>query len=156
MNETHPSIEQIVDYLHGELPVAEDAAMHAHLTGCRSCDERRTEELALTERLRANARAQERDLPPSVVAKIRDAIEERCTSSLLERLRGGLRPIFILPAAAAIALIVFAGFGEWRAATAPTPIDAAYYVDEHAAMATVSPFGEEAAPATLASYDETR
>lgn len=154
MNETHPSIEQIVDYLHGELPAAEDAAMHAHLAGCCSCDERRTEELALTERLRAHARAEERDLPPSVVAKIRDAIEERPTSSRLERLRNGLRPIFLVPVAAAIALILYAGFGAWRGTIAPTAIDAAYYVDEHAARATIAPFSDDA-PSALTSYDET-
>ncbi len=156
MNETHPTIEQIVDYLHGELPAAEDAAMHAHLAGCGSCEQRRAEELSLTERLRAHARAGERDLPPRVVTNIRAAIADRRTSGLLKRLRSGLHPILILPAAAAIALICYAGFGAWRGALAPTAIDAAYYVDEHASMATIAPFSEDATPAALTSYEETR
>ncbi len=155
MNETHPSIEQIVDHLHGELPAAEDAAMHAHLAGCRSCEQRRAEELALTEQLRAYAVARERDLPPSLVTKIRDALEPRRTWDPVEWLRSGLRPILILPAAAAIALIVYAGFA-WRVKTGPTAIEAAYYVDQHAAMATIAPFADGAAPAALTSYDQTR
>ena len=52
----------------------------------------------------------------------------------------------MLPAAAAIAVILYFGFSAWRDATAPTAIDAAYYVDQHAALTTIAPFAEEAPP----------
>jgi anti-sigma factor RsiW len=155
MNETHPSIDQIVDYLHGELSSAQDAAMHAHLAACRSCDERRGEELRLTEALRAHARAQERDLPPGVAARIRAAIERPDRSTSWDGLRAALRPVFILPSAAALAVLVYAGAGAWRAATAPTAIDAASYVSEHAALAGIEPFSQDAPPLALTS-DESR
>jgi anti-sigma factor RsiW len=156
MNETHPSTDQIVDYLHGELPSGQDAAMHVHLAGCRSCDDRRAEELALTETLRAHARAEERDLPASVAARIYAAIELPRPFAAWERLRAGLRPIFVLPAVAAIAVILYFGFGARSGSTAPTPIDAAYFVDQHAALTASAPFGNEAPPTMLSSDDEAR
>lgn len=51
MNGAHPSVEGIVEYLHGELSPAEDAAIYAHLSGCPECDGKRSEELAITEAL---------------------------------------------------------------------------------------------------------
>jgi anti-sigma factor RsiW len=157
MNQTHPSIEHIIDYLHGELAPAEDAAMHAHLAACRSCDERRAEEVALTETLRAHARAGELELPAAVITRIHHGVERRSASSAWERLRAGFRPIFVLPAAAAIAAAVYVGVDVWRGAATPTVVDAAYYVENHAAMAATTPFADDApSSAMLTSDDETR
>jgi anti-sigma factor RsiW len=155
MNETHPSIEQIVDYLHGELAPSEDAAIHAHLAGCRSCDERRADEVAISEALQTHARAEERELPASVVARIRTAIA-RPPQTAWERLRDALRPVVLVPAAAAVGVAVYLGFNAWHASVAPTAINAAYYVNNHAAMTTTAPFADEVQPAMLTSNDETR
>jgi anti-sigma factor RsiW len=158
MNEMHPSVDHIVDYLHGELSPAEDAAMHAHLAGCRSCDERRAEEVLLTEALRAGAHAGERELPAAVVAKIRQEIERPNASSVWDVLRAAFRPVLIIPAAAALAFALYLGFGGRHGTTASTPptsIDAAEYVENHAAMAATVPFAEDAPPATLTSDNET-
>jgi anti-sigma factor RsiW len=155
MNETHPSIEQIVDYLHGELSPAQDAVIYAHLAGCLPCSERRTDELAIGEALRAHARAGERNLPASLVARIRSEIERPARDSAWEQLRTRFRPIFVLPAAAAAAAILYAGIEAWQSA-ATTPIDAADYVDSHAAMAAVTPFADDMPQAMLASEDEAR
>lgn len=153
MNEAHLSTEHIIDYLHGELPAEQDAAIHAHLAECPACEERHSEELALTEVLRAHARAQERELPPGVVAKIREAIEQRPTS-IWDGLRSLYRPYF-LPAAAAIAIALYFGFASQHARA--TAVNPAYYVDAHTAVAASAPFGEVAPlPATLASNDEAR
>jgi anti-sigma factor RsiW len=153
MNETHPSIEQIVDYLHGELPPAQDAAMHAHLAGCPPCDERRAEEAAIGEALRAHVRAAERELPAGIAQRIRDATE-RSRESAWERVGAFFRPIVLIPTAAAVAVALFlVGYG-WHNATAPTEIDAASYVNDHAAMAAGAPFGDAAPPAVLTSSDE--
>lgn len=155
MNETHPSIEQIVDYLYGELAPPEDAAIHAHFATCRSCDERRADEVAIGEALRTQARAEERELPAGVVARIRTAVAHP-PQSVWERLRDAWRPVFVVPAAAAAGLAIFFGFNAWHTGVAPTAINAAYYVNNHAAMTTNAPFADEVEPAMLTSSDEAR
>jgi len=152
MNQTHPSIERIVDYLHGELSAAEDAAMHAHLAGCPSCEERRSEEATLTEILRADARARERDLPPAVVARVRAAVL-RAPQPMWRSLFAPLRPAVLVPLAAAVALAIYAGVTLRHSATAPTAIAAQAYVDRHAALARISPFAEEESPHIVLSAD---
>ena len=148
MNETHPTIDQIVDYLHGELSAPEDAALHAHLAGCRSCDELRAQEVALTEILRAHARAQERELPNRVVMRIHDGIKDR---------RPRFRPVLLFPAMAAAAAAIYLALNLWHPVANGTTIDASYYVDNHAALAAGAPFSENAPlPAVLTSDDETR
>ena len=155
MNQTHPSTERIIDYLHGELPAADDAAIHAHLAECPSCEERRAKELELTEVLRAHARANEHELPTSVVAKIHDAIER--PSPAPNPFRFAFRPIFFLPAAAAAAIALYFGFGARHATATATAVNPAYYVGAHAAVAATAPFAEDALPLTeLASNYETR
>jgi anti-sigma factor RsiW len=156
MNETHPSIDHIVDYLHGELSAAEDAAMHAHLASCRSCDQVRADEIALTESLRLQARAQERELPPGLVAKIRDAATRPQPAGLWDWVRALLRPAILLPAAAAIAVVAYFGFTARHAAPIVTAIDPSYYVENHAAMAASEPFAQESTPVVLTANDETR
>jgi anti-sigma factor RsiW len=154
MNETHPSIEQIVDYLHGELCAADDAAMHAHLAGCPSCEARRGEEITLSEVLRAHAKSIERELPAGVVARIHDAVA-RPHETLWEKWRAALRPAVVLPAAAAVvAFVLYLGFGLRH--TAAPAIAASYYVDRHAAFAGSAPLGDDAPmPPTLTTDDET-
>jgi anti-sigma factor RsiW len=154
MNQTHPSIEQLVEYLHGELPAADDAAVHAHLAQCSACDERRAEELALVETLRAHARAVEREMPAGLAARIRAATAVPQPTPW-QRLRDGLRPVWMIPAAAAAAVAIYAGFSLHHATLTPTVIDAAAYVDQHAALATVAPFTDAAPSATLTSDDAT-
>jgi anti-sigma factor RsiW len=156
MNQTHPSTERIIDYLHGELPAPEDAAIHAHLADCPSCEYRRAEELTITEVLRAHAQANERELPASVVAKIHEAIERR-PSPARNPFRVAFRPVFFLPAAAAIVIALYFGFGLRHSAPTVTAVNPDYYVGAHAAVAATAPFAEDAVPPTvLASDYETR
>lgn len=155
MNETHPSLERIVDYLHGELSPAEDAAIHAHLAACPECEGKRSEELAITEALRDYASATERDLPPGLATQIRNsAVQTR--PGTWQRFFQGLRPMIMVPAAAVAALAIYLGYNSWHRAAAPTPIQAAYYVNNHAAMAAGMPFGDAAPPITLASENAAR
>lgn len=152
MNQTHPSIEQIVDFLHGELAPAEDAAIHAHLATCAPCEERRSEELAITEALRGYARAAEREMPATVVAGIRRGVLRADAPSLVDRLRAGLRPIVIFPAAATLAALLYVGIEVWRGHAVPaTTIDAASYIDNHTAMAATAPFADDT-PMLTADY----
>jgi anti-sigma factor RsiW len=154
MNQTHPNIDQIVDYLHGELSAAEDAAVHAHLAACPECDQVRADEVALTDTLRAHARARERELPPGLVARIREATARPQPAGIWESLRASMRPAFLLPAAAAVALVIYFGVAR-HTAPVTTAIDPSYYVQNHAVMAANQPFAEDAAPMVLTSSDET-
>jgi anti-sigma factor RsiW len=154
MNETHPSIEQIVDFLHGEA-AAEDAAIRAHLAGCPSCEQRRADEVALTEVLRAHARATERDVPPALLARIRAESIRPAPPSMWQWMRGAFRPALVLPVAAAIAVALYVGL-TFRPRTTSTAIDAAYYVNEHVALAARTPFADDMPPAMLTADDEAR
>ena len=72
MNQTHPTPDELVDYLHGELPAPRSAAIAAHVAGCPECADARDAEVSVTQLLRAHARAQERELPPGVgMGKVR-------------------------------------------------------------------------------------
>jgi anti-sigma factor RsiW len=155
MNETHPSIEHIVDYLHGELSPAEDAAIYAHLASCPECDGKRNEEVAITEALRAYAHATERDMPPGLAPRIR-SVAMQAQPAVWQRFVTGFRPVVMVPVAAALAVAIYIGYDSWHHAAAPTSIQAASYVNNHAAMAASAPFGDAAPPLTLTSDDATR
>jgi anti-sigma factor RsiW len=153
MNETHLTVEQLVDYLHGELPPQEDAAAHAHLAGCPDCSEARDAEASLSELLRAHARSEERELPAGVVARIWDAVDNARAPSLWARLFTAMRPAVALPAAVALALALY------FARTLPhgTPkIDAAYYVENHAALTATTPFAQDSPLPVVLTSDEVR
>ena len=154
MNETHPTIEQIIDFLHGEVAAADEAAISAHLSLCPDCQRLQAEETAITQALRAYARAAEREIPPAVAARVRAAVAGPPSLPLRERLGAFVRPALVLPVAAA-AIIVFYLSSNGRHRPAPA-IDAAYYVNEHAALAARAPFSDGVLPATLTADDEAR
>jgi anti-sigma factor RsiW len=155
MNETHPSIEQIVDYLHGELAPVEDAAIHAHLATCPDCEAQRAQEVSITEALRAHARVTEREPPATLVAGIRREIVRSSAPSIGARVAAAFRPIVLFPAAAVVAAMLYTGVEVWRdRATSTTTIDAASYVQNHTAMAATAPFGDDTP--MLTSDDEAR
>lgn len=152
----HPTPEELVDYLHGELPAQQDAAVHAHLAECSPCARAYESEASLTELLRAHARSEQRELPYRVITGIRDAAAGTAAASPWERIRSALRPIVLIPAAAALAVALYLGLGV-RHPAGVTPIDAASYVNNHAALTATTPFAEDAPiPATLTSDDQTR
>ena len=154
MNETHPSIEHIVEYLHGELSPAEDAVIYAHLASCPDCEAKRTEEVAITEALRTYAQTTERDMPLGLATRIRSTAVQTQPGTW-ERLFAGFKPAVLLPAAAALAVAIYIGYGRWHSSSAPTAIAATSYVNNHAAMAAGAPFGDAAPPVTLTSDDAT-
>jgi anti-sigma factor RsiW len=142
MSEQHVSPETLIDYLHGELPDGEDASIHAHIAGCAACKETYEAETQLTDLLRSHARAEERELPPGVVARIRDAV---ATSQRpwWSRLTGSLRPLALGMAIAAGLLVgTFLSLRTWHSHAQASTIDAAYYLDGHAALTPTTPFGE--------------
>ncbi|HVR46731.1 MAG TPA: zf-HC2 domain-containing protein [Candidatus Binatia bacterium] len=156
MNQTHPTPEELVEYLHGELPPPQDAAVHAHLAECSPCARAYEAETSLRELVRAHARSEDRELPYRVVAAIRDAAAERTSPPAWESIRSALRPAILIPAAAALAVALYFGVSGRHSGEA-TPINAAYYVNNHAALTATTPFSEDAPmPAMLTSDDQTR
>ncbi len=148
----HPSPEALTDYAHGELPAADDARVHAHLSGCADCAEAYDGELRLGEILRAHARMEERELPPGLT----DAIFANVAGSApswWDRIVASLRPAIALPVAAAVVLALYFTLSTHGTARATT-IDASYYLEDHAELANSVPFDDEsAAPAMLTSDD---
>jgi predicted anti-sigma-YlaC factor YlaD len=156
MNQQHFDNEQLVDYLHRELDPAQDAAILAHLETCAECRARYEAEARLSEVLRGHARASERDLPQGVVARIWDAVDrDAVRPNPWERFAALLRPIVAVPAAAVLVVAAYFGLTTLHNGPAPTTIDAAFYLDDHAALNSTLPFSEGAPlPATL-ERDET-
>jgi anti-sigma factor RsiW len=143
MKYEHPNKENLIDYLHGELPAEDDARMLVHLRTCEDCARRYEEEAQLSEMLRRYAHASEREMPVGMLASIRAQIERETRPSWQERLALLLRPVVAVPVAAALAVGIYLGFDAAHHSGAPkTAIDAAYYLNDHAAIARILPFGE--------------
>ncbi|HTZ53696.1 MAG TPA: zf-HC2 domain-containing protein [Candidatus Acidoferrum sp.] len=146
----HPNHDLLIDYLHGELAPGEDAALSLHLDSCTDCRARYEGEVELSESLRAYARLSERELPAGVRNAVWAAIEasER-RPAWLQRVAAWLHPAIAFPVAAALVLGAFLGFGV-SAHHSGTMIDAAYYLDDHAAVTSAVPFNEgNTVPAAL-------
>lgn len=154
IDRNHPSGEELIDYAHAALSEGDDARLHAHLATCSSCTEALEAETRLGELLREHARLQERELPRSLVESIYAAArKDGHAPPWWTRLAGALRPAVMLPAAAAIAIAIFLGFVSTRGTARATPIDAAYYLEDHAELATTVPFGEESSARTMLTSD---
>jgi anti-sigma factor (TIGR02949 family) len=154
MNQTHLTVEQIVEYLHGELSPKEDAAAHAHLAECSFCSEAYDAEAALTGMLREHAQSEERELPEGLIARIHDAIDRERSTTIWKRLATALRPAIMVPAAAAFAVVLYLAATVWHGRPGAPTIDAAYYLENHAALTASTPFSDESAiPVTFTSDD---
>lgn len=153
---THYDRDTLIDYLHGALDPETDARVFTHLQTCAPCNALHDEEAALSEALRLAARADERELPAMVRARVWDAVR-REKPSWAERLRAGWGPRLALPVAAAAALALYFGvpaFHSQQAAAAG--IQAAYYLDEHNAEAQQNPFGPGMTPAVYSTDAQDR
>lgn len=166
---THYDRDILIDYLHGAIEPSEDAAVFAHLQVCSACMKIHNEEAALGELLRSTARAQERELPAFVKARVWEAIRNE-RPSWRERWLGRWAPAIALPVAAALALGLYLGVPALHGAGAtPEPtISAALILDEHNAETQQNPLGpgngpaiygtdpqSQVAPASAASYIDT-
>ncbi len=146
---------QLTDYLHHALAPEDDAAVYAHVQTCPECAAALREETALTEALKRFAAAEERDLPQGVQATIWSRVEElSAPRAFADRLRAWLRPAIALPVAAVIVLglLLAPQFTHGPTQT----IDAAYYLDAHAAVNGTIPFGDasETVPTSLTGSGE--
>lgn len=142
---SHYDRDTLIDYLHGALDADADARVFAHLNACAACRTVHDEEAAIGELLRSAARAEERELPSMVKARVWDAVR-RERPAFGQRLLSGWGPRLALPVAAALALFAYLGVPVLRAPQAPAGISAMYYLDEHNAEVR-SPLGQGVSPA---------
>jgi anti-sigma factor RsiW len=149
----HLGTETLIDYLHGGLAPGEDARVLAHLETCEACTRDLNGEAALTEHLRAAATAEELELPLGMKAAIMARIADAQRTSLLERAQSWLRPVVLVPlAAAAIAAAVFVP----QALQTPShALPVSYYLEEHAARAQENPLADRSAAVMMTSFDRT-
>jgi len=134
----HPDNDQLIDFLHGELSPAADAAFHAHLAACDHCRADVDAERALSDALRSEALASELEMPSLVNAAVWARVRA-ARPGPFARFGAVLRPAFAVPIAAA--LLIGGWFASPLAHPAGTPphIDAAYYFAAHAAQSGQSP-----------------
>lgn len=164
---THYDRDTLIDYLHGALKPATDAAVFAHLeSGCDRCQLVLDEESGLTEMLRRAAAASELEFPAMVKARVWDAVRHE-QPSIFDRIRSRWGPAIAVPVAAAVALAAYLGTPVLRGGNAASGITASYYLDEHNAEAMQNPLGPNVGPAvyspdtatnsnsTAASYIDT-
>jgi anti-sigma factor RsiW len=156
MNQTHPTPDELVDYLHGEVPAPRSAAIAAHIAGCSECADARAAELSLTQLLRDHARAQERELPPSVVSGVWEKVRSR-PPSVWERFSAAFRPAIGVPVAIAIAAFIFFSIKVAHGPAHAATISAGYYVENHATLDATTPLSQDdPVPQALASDVTTR
>ncbi len=148
----HLTNDQLIDYIHGALAPAEDAVVLSHIETCTQCADEYATEVRVSEVLREQASRDEREMPSTIKANVWQLIRE-AQPSYGARLRAWLRPAYLIPAAAVIAVAAYFGPTYLGHREAPVLIDAAYYLQDHAAMNGAVPFGDrsEAAPAELQS-----
>jgi predicted anti-sigma-YlaC factor YlaD len=97
MTSPHCDREILIDYLHGELTVRDDAAVLLHLDACAACRALHDEEAALGEILRSAAARDELAFPSMIKAKVWAAVRDE-QPSWLDRLRAW-GPRIAVPAA---------------------------------------------------------
>jgi predicted anti-sigma-YlaC factor YlaD len=137
----HLNADLIVDFVRGELPPEDDALAHAHLQTCSDCRRDYELEVALVDALRSAAKAEELEMPSLVKAAVWEAIRQ-AQPSPLARFAALWRPALALPVAAVLLL------GGWFASPyaphpgSPPTIDAAYYLEAHAAQTSQTPLSE--------------
>lgn len=136
----HLTNDTLLDYVHGELAPADDAAVYSHIEQCEACRSEFDAEVALGEMLRAHAAREERELPPAVKAEIWERVRAGKPSAFA-RAFGWLRPAVAIPVAAALAIGAYFGT-TYLGPQAPPAIEASYYLQDHAAMNSTIPFSD--------------
>jgi predicted anti-sigma-YlaC factor YlaD len=138
----HLNNETLIDYMHAGLAPEQDAQVYAHLEVCNACRSEYDSELALTDMLRNFAAADQRELPSVVKAEIWERIRS-ARPSRLHTLAEWFRPAIALPIAAGLALAVYLGT-SYLGPHGPASIEAAYYLEDHAALNSTVPFSDRA------------
>lgn len=136
----HITTDQLIDYIHGALAPGDDALVHTHLEGCAPCRDEYALEVRLTEMLRDQVSRETFEMPSAIKAHLWQSIRAS-KPSWATALQTWLRPVYALPVAAAIIVAALLPTYLGHHETAPL-IDAAYYLQDHAAMNGSVPFAD--------------
>lgn len=140
----HLGYETLIDYMHAGLTPEQDARVYEHLESCTPCRHEYDSELALTDSLRMYAAQDAREMPASVKAEIWARVRD-ARPSKIARISDWFRPAIAIPMAAAIALAAYFGTA-YIGPRAPAPIDAAYFLQDHASLTSTVPFSDRSNP----------
>lgn len=154
----HYNADTLDDYLHGALGPERDATIHAHLEACADCRALYDEAARVRDWLRAAARAEEREFPSMIKARVWEAV--RATpepASFADRLRALWRPAVAVPIAAAIAIAAYMGVPIVHGGSQPAGVAATYLLEEHAALASDNPLADRGmiVPASIVNGRQT-
>jgi anti-sigma factor RsiW len=152
----HYDADILEDYLHGEIGPETDAAIHAHLDACAGCRALYDEAAGVRDWLRAAARAEEREFPALIRARVWEAVRA-AEPSWLDRLRAAFRPAIALPLAAALAVFAYVGVPALRLPGAPPAgVAATTLFEEHAALASDNPLADRGLVVQASMLDDAR
>jgi anti-sigma factor RsiW len=141
----HPTTDDLIDFIHGELSPARDAYVHAHLPECAACRTEYDREVRLGEVIRAAALAEESAFPSIVAAQIWE--RTRARPERFAGLRSFLRPAFAVPIAAALAAGIY--FVSPLTHSGSPKIEASFYLEQHDEQQAMSPLIERASQVTV-------
>jgi anti-sigma factor (TIGR02949 family) len=145
----HLNSTTLIDYLHHELPPGDDAEVLAHLQSCEACSQELNVEASISERLRESARESDLEVP----AGLRSAIMARIAAqrqSPWYALRSLVRPLIVVPVAAALATAAFL-LGPALLPQSPG-VPVSYYLQQYADHARQNPLADRGI-AIMASFD---
>ena len=152
----HYDADTLADYLHGEIGPEADAAIHAHLDACVACRALYDETASVRDWLRAAARADEREFPSLIKARVWEAVRS-AEPTFLDRLRAAVRPAIALPIAAAIAVFAYVGAPAIHLpGSAPAGVAATTLLEEHAAVASDNPLADRGLVIQASVLDDAR
>jgi predicted anti-sigma-YlaC factor YlaD len=155
----HYNADLLDDYLHGALGPERDADIHAHLEACAPCRALYDEAAQVRDWLRAAARAEEREFPSMIKARVWEAVRNMPppSTSFADRLRALWRPMIAVPVAAAIAVFAYVGIPGVHANGQPAGVAATYLLEEHAALASDNPLADRGliVPASVVDGQQT-
>jgi len=149
----HLTSDHLIDYLHHELGPADDARVLAHLKTCDECNRELNLEATITDRLRAIARAEELELPLGMQSAIMARIAD-LRPGPWQSLHRFLRPIVIVPFAAAVAAGAFFLTPVLSPPASSSALPVSYYLQEHDVRAQENPLGDRSA-VILSSLNST-
>jgi len=153
----HYNADTLDDYLHGALGPERDATIHAHLESCTPCRARYDEATSVRDWLQNAARAEEREFPSMIKARVWERVRELPQSvPFADRLRALWRPMIAVPVAGVLAVFVYVGVPGMHGGQ-PAGVAATYLLEEHAAVASDNPLADRGliVPASMVEDQQT-
>jgi anti-sigma factor RsiW len=137
----HLNTPLLIDYLRRELPPEDDALVHGHLEKCPACRREYEVEVSLSDALKAAAAREELEFPSLVAARVWEEIRNARPSPIAQ-IAAFFRPVITVPLVAAAALVTLFFAMPFGPHGLTPKINAAYYLEAHAALQAQNPLDE--------------